>query len=72
MAVVPIAEYERVDWNDLSGRGLVERINREILHPIGLAVFYNPATGISGGALVSPDGVWQYPEDDKEGSSSGS
>lgn len=55
-----------VDWNELSRRGLLERINREILHPIGLAVCRDPATGASPGALVSPDGVWVYEEIEKE------
>ena len=55
------ADY--IDWNELSKRGLIVRINREILHPIGLAIFRDPNTGLSGGALVSPDGVWQYPND---------
>lgn len=54
--------FDWVDWNELSRRGLLERINREILHPIGLAVFRDPNTGQSGGALISPDGVWEYAE----------
>lgn len=55
-----IGGFDWVDWNELSRRGLLERINREILHPIGLAVFRDPNTGQSGGALISPDGVWEY------------
>ncbi|EPQ0920553.1 DUF7415 domain-containing protein [Klebsiella oxytoca] len=49
-----------MSWNELSARGLIVRINKEILHPIGLAVFRDPKIGISQGALVSPDGVWEY------------
>lgn len=49
-----------VSWNELSARGLIVRINKEILHPIGLAVFRDPKTGISQGALIAPDGVWEY------------
>lgn len=49
-----------ISWNELSERGLIIRINKEILHPIGLAVFRDPQTGLSRGALVSPDGVWEY------------
>ncbi len=49
-----------ISWNELSERGLIIRINNEILHPIGLAVFRDPQTGMSRGALVSPDGVWEY------------
>ena len=49
-----------VSWNELSARGLLVRINKEILHPVGLAVFRDPKTGISQGALIAPDGVWEY------------
>lgn len=49
-----------VSWNELSARGLIVRINKEILHPIGLAVFRDPNIGISQGALIAPDGVWEY------------
>jgi len=56
-------QYQTVDWCELSRSGIVERINREITHPMGLAVFYDPDTGVSGGAMVAPDGAWQYPED---------
>lgn len=50
---------EVVDWNELSRRGLLIRINKEILHPIGLAVCRSE-DGISAGALVSDDGKWEY------------
>lgn len=55
--------FEMVDWNELSSRGLIVRINREILHPLGLALCRDVETGISPGCLVSPDGEWCYPED---------
>ena len=55
-----IGGCEWVSWNELSARGLIVRINKEILHPIGLAVFRDTNTGISQGALVAPDGVWEY------------
>lgn len=55
-----IGGCEWVSWNELSARGLIVRINKEILHPIGLAVFRDPNTGISKGALIAPDGVWEY------------
>lgn len=50
---------KEINWNDLSEMGLVFRINNEILHPLGLAVFYETTTGRSAGALVSEDG-WTY------------
>ncbi|MEI7408160.1 3'-5' exonuclease [Pectobacterium aroidearum] len=49
-----------IDWNELSKRGLLVRINKEIMHPIGLAIFRDQETGGSGGALISPDGKWEY------------
>lgn len=55
-----ICGCEWVSWNELSARGLIVRINKEILHPIGLAVFRDPKTGISQGALIAADGVWEY------------
>lgn len=54
---------ETIDWNEISRRGLLVRINREIMHPLGLAVCRNPETGSSPGAVVSDDGPWVYPED---------
>lgn len=59
-------DVELVDWNELSRRGLLVRINREILHPLGLAVCRDVETGSSPGALVSPDGEWAYPDDIKD------
>ncbi|NNS09336.1 hypothetical protein HHI26_20665 [Erwinia sp. JH02] len=52
-----------MDWNELSRRGLLRRINTEILHSIGLAVFRNPANGQSGGAFIADDGIWEYAKD---------
>ncbi len=49
-----------IDWNQLSELGLLERINREILHPLGLAAMRSPTDGSSIGALVSDDGVFEY------------
>ena len=59
-------KLQLVDWNELSRRGLIVRINREILHPLGLAVCRDTGTGMSPGALVSPDGTWVYPEGQEE------
>ncbi|MFJ5321056.1 MULTISPECIES: DUF7415 domain-containing protein [Pectobacterium] len=53
---------QSIDWNEISRRGLLVRINNEIMHPIGLAIFRDPDSGVSGGALVADDGVWQYAE----------
>lgn len=52
-----------IDWNEISRLGLLERINREIMHPLGYAVARVVETGSSPGALVSSDDRWVYPED---------
>lgn len=52
-----------IDWNEISDRGLLVRINREIMHPLGLAVARDPATGQSPGAVVSDEGPFVYAED---------
>lgn len=49
-----------IDWNEISRLGLHERINREIMHPLGLAIFRVVETGQSPGAYVSPDGAFEY------------
>ena len=49
-----------MNWKELSEKGLVFRINHEILHPLGLAIGFETLTGVSGGAYVACDGVWQY------------
>lgn len=56
-----------LDWNELSALGLIVRINTEILHPLGLAIFLDPASGISAGAMIAPDGKWEYAPDVIEG-----
>jgi hypothetical protein len=49
-----------IDWNQASELGLIVRINREILHPLGLAMTRNPENGASEMLLVSDDGIWEY------------
>lgn len=51
-----------IDWNEISRLGLLERINREIMHPLGYAVSRKVDSGRSPGALVSEDGPWVYPD----------
>lgn len=52
-----------IDWNQMSELGLIERINREILHPLGLAVSRELETGHSVAIFVADDGIWEYHED---------
>lgn len=49
-----------INWNDASELGLIEKINREILHPVGLAMSRNQETGGSDSLLVADDGGWEY------------
>lgn len=58
-------ECKTIDWNEASRLGLIERINREILHPMGLAMCRDVDTGTSPCILVSPDGEFCYPDGDK-------
>lgn len=51
---------KKIDWNTASDLGLIERINREVLHPLGLAVCRDPDTGSSPHLLVADDGIWEY------------
>lgn len=55
-------KLKSINWNQISELGLLERINKEIMHPLGLAVFRDTADGSSGGAFVADDGVFQYAE----------
>lgn len=54
--------WETKSWNELSDMGLIYRINNEILHPLGLAM-YRTGDGNSPGVLVSPDGKFEYSEE---------
>lgn len=49
-----------LNYNELSALGLVYKINKEVLHPLGLALHYNVDDGISEGVYISPDRVYEY------------
>lgn len=51
---------KRIDWNEASRQGLIERINTEILHALGLALCRTPEDGVSPGLLIAEDGKWEY------------
>ena len=57
---IPVPSEGFINWNQMSELGLIERINREILHPLGLAVTREPDSGNSTGILVAPDGLFEY------------
>lgn len=54
-----------IDWCIMSELGLVEKINREVLHPMGLAISYDPSTGISEAILIADDLEWEYAPETK-------
>ncbi len=54
---------KEINWNKASEFGLIERINRELLHPLGLAMTRDPNTGSSTHLLVADDGIWKYSDD---------
>lgn len=54
---------KEINWNDASALGLIQRINKEILHPLGLAMTRNAKTGTSDSLLVADDGIWHYADD---------
>lgn len=49
-----------INWNQAAELGLLERINREILHPLGLAACRDVYSGHSPSLIVSDDGVWEF------------
>lgn len=51
---------KEINWNVASDLGLIQRINKEILHPLGLAMTRNPTTGTSESLLIADDGIWDY------------
>lgn len=53
---------KEINWNQLSELGLIRKINRDVLHPLGLAICRNIDTGTSEAILVADDGVWEYAE----------
>ncbi len=44
----------------MSELGLIERVNKEILHPLGLGMSRNPETGFSEAVLIADDGIFEY------------
>ena len=56
----------KIDWNKASDLGLIVRINKEILHPLGLAMFRDTDNGNSQGVFVSPDKEFHYDPDPED------
>lgn len=45
----------------MSNNGLIWKINKEILHPLGLALARDGDT--SPGCMIAPDGKWEFSEE---------
>ena len=49
-----------IDWNDALEMGLIARINKQVLHPLGLSMSLNPDNGASEWIALSDDGAFIY------------
>lgn len=54
-----------IDWNRASELGLIFRINKEVLHPIGYAMTRNQETGTSESLIIADDGFYEYPQEEE-------
>lgn len=52
-----------LDAQLMSELGIITAINDQVLHPIGLALYWDKDKNQLQGCFVSPDGVYEYPED---------
>ena len=57
---------EIMDFNEMSSKGLIYKINKEVLHPLGLALMRDADTGTSDGCIIAPDGIWEYSQEQIE------
>jgi len=53
----------KINWNQLSELGLLEEINRKVLHKHGIAATRNPDNGASDFLIVADDRVFEYSQD---------
>ena len=56
-------KFKMIDFEKLSEWGLIYKINKEVLHPLGLALTRELETPISKGAVISPDLKFEYTDD---------
>ena len=54
-------KYKIMDFEEMSNNGLIWKINKEILHPLGLALARDGDT--SPGCMIAPDGKWEFSEE---------
>ena len=53
-------------FDRLSEFGLIYKINKEVLHPLGLALSREPDLNCSFGCIVAPDGIYEYTKETSE------
>ena len=61
LKALPYEGKKLVNFNELSEYGLIWKINKEILHPLGLALARDGDT--SPGCMIAPDGKWEFSEE---------
>lgn len=49
-----------MDFGQMSDFGLIYLINKQVLHPLGLSLTYDPKTGKSYGVIIAHDLTWSY------------
>lgn len=52
-----------LDAKLMSELGIITAINDQVLHPLGLALYWDKDKNQLQGCFVSPDGVYEYPKD---------
>lgn len=62
-------KYEIMDFEEMSKNGLIWKINKEVLHPLGLALARGEDENgkpVSFGCAIAPDGFWEYTKEAEE------
>lgn len=54
---------KKINYKDLSDWGLIYKINKEVLHPLGISLSWDPDTGSSDCLLVADDMIWRYADE---------
>lgn len=60
--LLPPTGVKYFSFEKLSKFGLLYKINKDVLHPLGLALSREPSLNVSFGCVVAKDGIWEYPE----------
>ena len=58
--------YKIMNFIEMSENGLIWKINKEILHPLGLALARTEdenGNSVSYGCMIAPDGKWEFSEE---------